>query len=47
MLWTLVAIILILSVAILSFLKKVIETVTKNPFVYPSDAEIDRALPVV
>jgi hypothetical protein len=47
MLWTFVAFIAILATLIVHFLKKVIKTITDNYFIYPSDAEIDQALPAV
>jgi hypothetical protein len=47
MLWTLVGFIASLAALIVYFLKKVIKTITDNYFIYPSDAEIDQALPAV
>jgi hypothetical protein len=47
MLWTLVGFIASLAALIIYFLKKVIKTITDNYFIYPSDAEIDQALPAV
>jgi hypothetical protein len=47
MLWTLSASLLVMTLTLIQFLKKVVDKVKAIYFVYPSDAVVDQVLPQV